>query len=147
MCLTTDGVAGDQLYQKLCDGNLAPYQQWNVIEPSYGWVELYNPWFDLAVDVYCNSNEPGAPIDAWHPNGQSNHYFWASALSPGYRVLVGGSAIRRSLPLLSCCDLYGPTSSFGQDRRPRAIVPTKIADGLSRTDRRPRRRSPGRRSE
>jgi hypothetical protein len=83
MCLTTDGVPGDQLYQKLCDENLAPYQQWNVIEPIYAQVELYNPWFELAVDVYDNSGKAGAPIDAWYPNGQPNQTFVAEALSPG----------------------------------------------------------------
>jgi hypothetical protein len=84
MCLTTDGAAGDQLYQEPCDPNLASYEQWNVTQPGYGQVELYNPWFDLAVDVYNDSSMAGQPIDAWYPNEQPNQTFFAWALASAY---------------------------------------------------------------
>jgi hypothetical protein len=77
MCLTTDGVAGDQLYQKPCLRRLAEYQQWHVYLAAFAanTVTFYNPTFGLAVDVYGNSDSIGAPIDAWPLNGQANQFF------------------------------------------------------------------------
>jgi hypothetical protein len=77
MCLTTDGVAGDQLYQKPCLRRLARYQRWHVYLAAFAanTVTFYNPAFGLAVDVYENSTQAGAPIDAWPLNGQMNQFF------------------------------------------------------------------------
>jgi Ricin-type beta-trefoil lectin domain-like len=74
MCLTTDGVAGDRLYQKLCLQRMFPYQQRHVSSPSSNIVTLYNPAFGLAVDVYNDSDSAGAHIDGWYPNGQPNQF-------------------------------------------------------------------------
>jgi hypothetical protein len=78
MCLTTDGVAGDQLYQKPCIRRLARYERWAVYGISGSIVVLYNTYFGLAVDVYQNSLQAGAPIDAWPYNGQPNQEFSGS---------------------------------------------------------------------
>jgi hypothetical protein len=77
MCLTTDGVAGDQLYQKPCIPRLAEYQRWHVYLAAFAsnTVTFYNPTFGLAVDVYGDSTMAGAPIDAWPLNGQYNQFF------------------------------------------------------------------------
>ncbi|MCL2395916.1 MAG: RICIN domain-containing protein [Acidimicrobiaceae bacterium] len=75
MCLTTDGVAGDQLYQEPCDGALVQYQTWYDWSDLYGHVmQLESPYWGLFVDVYQNSYSPG-PIDAWYPNNQPNQFF------------------------------------------------------------------------
>jgi hypothetical protein len=77
MCLDTDGVAGDQLFQMPCDPN-NPLQQWYVDEI---WtvigdeVALYNPTSGLWVDVYGNSYSAGAAIDAWYGNRGYNQSF------------------------------------------------------------------------
>jgi len=75
-CLSTDGVAGDQLYQWPCDpGSIN--QQWSLIYP-YGpdYADLYNPYFDLVVDVSGDSYAAGASIDAWPWNGQASQLFF-----------------------------------------------------------------------
>jgi hypothetical protein len=74
MCLTTDGVAGDQLYQKPCIKRLREYQTWDQYFAAPG-VCFYNPYFGLVVDVYGNSDQAGAPIDAWPYNGGLNQWF------------------------------------------------------------------------
>ncbi len=81
MCLTTDGVAGDQLYQEPCV--YSPYEDWVLQDNSQGdavngdqAVTIYNPAFNLVVDVYGNSYTEGAAIDAWPANGQFNQAFW-----------------------------------------------------------------------
>jgi hypothetical protein len=75
MCLTTDGVAGDQLYQKPCLRRLARYQRWSIVPLANGYVVLANVYFNLVVDVYGNSGTAGAPIDAWPYKGQPNQQF------------------------------------------------------------------------
>jgi hypothetical protein len=69
MCLTTDGVAGDQLYQWPCRRSLAWYQNWTVLYYSNGVDEIINRHFDLYVDVYQDNTTLGGPIDAWPNNG------------------------------------------------------------------------------
>jgi hypothetical protein len=75
MCLTTDGVAGDQLYQKPCIRRLRRYETWDIYNGDPGDVVIYNPYFNLVVDVYGDSDSWGAPIDAWPYNGQGNQNF------------------------------------------------------------------------
>jgi hypothetical protein len=76
MCITTDGIPGDQLVQMPCVGAMA--QEWMVVDstdvtrPARS---FYNPYFGLEVDVYGDSPWAGAPIDAWYPNGQNNQAF------------------------------------------------------------------------
>jgi hypothetical protein len=86
MCLTTDGVAGDQLYQTPCIPRLARYQGWSVVDiyPPDGWVQgAYNPILSLCIDVYRDSNAAGAPIDAWPCKGQNNQEF-VEGTGPAY---------------------------------------------------------------
>jgi len=76
-CLTTDGVAGDQLYQWPC----TPWSHNQVwVSDIRGFSDgqghaISNPAFGLVVDVYGNTSWPGAAIDAWYPNGGQNQYF------------------------------------------------------------------------
>jgi hypothetical protein len=82
MCLTTDGRAGDTVYQWYCSG--APGQRWKGDIPR-SWTTkrggtLRNPWSGLALDVYGASPWPGAKIDAWYPNDASNQDFYFNQL-------------------------------------------------------------------
>ena len=76
-CLTTDGVAGDGVYQLQCTGSLP--QKWSTpITPSaVGAYTIKSAWTGLYLDVNGNSSWPGATVDTWYYNGQSNQYFGA----------------------------------------------------------------------
>jgi Ricin-type beta-trefoil lectin domain-like len=77
-CLTTDGVAGDQLYQLPCSGSQE--QQWKTNLPAEGAFKDYsiqNVYSGLYVDVSGDSPWPGSAIDAWYGNGQPNQMFSA----------------------------------------------------------------------
>lgn len=74
-CLTTDGVAGHQLYQFSCVGS--PYQQWrgnlqSVFGAEHG---LANVASGLSMDVSGASGTAGAPIITWYSNDNSNQHF------------------------------------------------------------------------
>jgi hypothetical protein len=76
MCLTTDGVAGDQLYQLPCSST-ATNQQWNTsLVPgnllAYAIKSVYS---GLYVDVSGDSPWAGTAIDTWYWNGGENQYF------------------------------------------------------------------------
>jgi hypothetical protein len=75
MCLTTDGVAGDQLYQLQCSGS--QIQQWVTgINPGSATAStIRNVYSGLYVDVSGNSSWPGAAIDTWYYNGGANQFF------------------------------------------------------------------------
>jgi len=79
-CVTTDGIAGDQLYVAPCRPRLANYQRWEVYSAAPG-VGFYNPHFGLVIDVYQGSTSPGSAIDAWYYTGQSNQWFTEIPLS------------------------------------------------------------------
>jgi len=74
-CLTTDGVAGDQLYQLPCSGS--QIQQWrtglSLSDQNTSTIE--NVYSGLYVDVSGNSPWPGAAIDTWPYDGGENQYF------------------------------------------------------------------------
>jgi hypothetical protein len=75
-CLTTDGVAGHQLYQFTCVGS--PLQIWkgnlgSVFNPDAH--ILINASSSLAMDVSGASATAGAPIITWYYNGNNNQYF------------------------------------------------------------------------
>ena len=86
-CLSTDLVAGHQLYQWLCGANGAPgpnYAETGV--PDYGAPNGQEWYFDggagivnaetgLYVDIYGGQGGAGSPIDAWYYNGNSNQDF------------------------------------------------------------------------
>jgi ricin-type beta-trefoil lectin protein len=75
-CLTTDGVAGHQLYQFTCVGS--PLQKWrgtvtSVFNPDAG--QLTNAASGLVMDVNGASATAGAAITTWYANGGRNQYF------------------------------------------------------------------------
>jgi hypothetical protein len=78
MCLTTDGIAGDQVYQLSCAGS--QIQQWttglNPGNAGYGYT-IKSVYSGLYLDVSGNSAWPGASIDTWPYNGGSNQFFGA----------------------------------------------------------------------
>lgn len=78
-CLTTDGIAGDQVYQEPC--NYSEYQEWYTNLPTdYDYsVASSDPIKNVASGLYLDVNGdspwPGASIDTWYYNGNSNQYF------------------------------------------------------------------------
>jgi hypothetical protein len=80
MCLTTDGIAGHQLFQWYC--NSPSQQEWHgpisgVFDPDffYKGKNLKNPASGLAIDVEGGSRWAGARIIGWYPNGGDNQRF------------------------------------------------------------------------
>lgn len=76
-CLTTDGVAGDSVYQLQCTGSLP--QLWHTaLTPSgAGAYAIQNDWSYLFLDVNNASPWAGTTIDTWYWNGGENQYFEA----------------------------------------------------------------------
>jgi hypothetical protein len=76
-CLTTDGVAGHQLYQFTCVGS--PLQKWSgTLDRTQAYEHskpLTNPYSGLRVDVSGASQWAGAGIIAWYPNDGANQQF------------------------------------------------------------------------
>ncbi len=73
-CLATDGVPGDQVYQDPCD--LQSNQLWNANVATNGtFFNIQSKSSGLYLDVNSNSSWPGAVIDTWYYNGNSNQYF------------------------------------------------------------------------
>lgn len=76
-CLTTDGVAGDQVLQMPCTGS--QLQEWRTgLSPSSS--ETYtiqNVYSGLYLDVNSDSPWPGTSIDTWYYNGGQNQFFQA----------------------------------------------------------------------
>jgi Ricin-type beta-trefoil lectin domain-like len=74
-CLTTDGVAGDGVYQFPCVGALS--QEWRTdLRIADGNVYgIQSAWSGLYLDVYGASSSQGAVIDTWYWNGGDNQYF------------------------------------------------------------------------
>jgi hypothetical protein len=84
MCLTTDGIAGHQLYQWPCEAPAnqsidGEYQEWDtdILNTSgVNAAEIINDQTGLFVDVYGASLGAGTPIDGWYENDQWNQYFY-----------------------------------------------------------------------
>lgn len=76
MCITTDGGAGDTLFQYPCQN--AANQQWTAEIWTAWWnpggtmVTFLNQWSGLVMEVYGDSRWAGAAVDAWYPNGGLN---------------------------------------------------------------------------
>ena len=76
MCVDTDGVAGDAVSQQPCDGSAG--EQWEAetwtiwFLPGSLLVTFKNPASGLVLEIYGDSNSPGATIDAWYPDGGYN---------------------------------------------------------------------------
>jgi len=74
MCLTTDGVAGDQVYQEPCTGSTS--QLWNTgLYGSSDYWHIQSAYSGLYLDVSGDSPWAGASIDTWYDNGGENQYF------------------------------------------------------------------------
>jgi hypothetical protein len=75
LCLTTNGIAGSQLYQWTCNGGAR--QQWTGdLEMLFGAVRtLSNPFSKLRVDVEGASRWAGARVIGWYPNTTDAQYF------------------------------------------------------------------------
>lgn len=76
LCITTDGTAGDAVFQLPCDNDVL--QEWEA-ETSTAWwlpgsllVTFQNPATGLVLDVLNDSYSAGAEVDAWYPNGGYN---------------------------------------------------------------------------
>ena len=74
-CLTTDGVAGDQLYQWPCNGSGQQLWSTNLGNLSNATDTIQNTSSGQCVDVYGWDPFPGARIDAWPCNGGANQDF------------------------------------------------------------------------
>ena len=75
MCLTTDGVAGDQVYQEPCTGSVIQQWQTNLTPGITATYSIKNVWSGLYLDVNGGSPWAGASIDTWYWNGGANQYF------------------------------------------------------------------------
>jgi hypothetical protein len=77
LCLTTDGVAGDGVYQLQCTGSLP--QRWSTaLTPSNpGSFSIQSQWTHLYLDVNGDSPWAGASLDTWYRNDQLNQFFTA----------------------------------------------------------------------
>ena len=88
MCITTDGTAGDVLFQAPCFNGVA--QQWEAETWTAWWnpgktmVTFLNPWSGLVMDVENNSYSPGASVDGWYPNGGLNQSWTLPACDNEY---------------------------------------------------------------
>ncbi|HUA46748.1 MAG TPA: RICIN domain-containing protein [Solirubrobacteraceae bacterium] len=76
MCLTTDGNAGDQLYQEPCNESTGQIWITNLSPSNSGYQSIQSAESGLYLDVYGNTSWPGASIDTWYWNGGSNQK-WA----------------------------------------------------------------------
>jgi hypothetical protein len=78
MCLTTDAIAGHQLFQEPCGGAWAKYQWWTVYAytPWFDFTNVYgifkNPYSGLVMDVDGASHAAGARVIGWYPNNGLN---------------------------------------------------------------------------
>jgi hypothetical protein len=76
-CLTTDGVAGHQLFTWPCYPQSQNLWQLSATFGANGAL-IRNPAYDLYVEVYGGSTAAGGAIDAWPYNGgYANQYFLA----------------------------------------------------------------------
>jgi hypothetical protein len=76
-CLTTDGVAGHQLFPWSCDPQAQNLWQVNAnFGAGANGSLIHNPAYDLYVEVYGGTTSAGGIIDAWPYNGgYANQYF------------------------------------------------------------------------
>lgn len=75
-CVTTNGVAGAQLFQWDCSG--AVNQLWDTsLTPSSTLYNIRSVYSGLYVDVSGGSVSQGAAIDTWYWNNGNNQWFAA----------------------------------------------------------------------
>lgn len=75
MCLTTDGVAGDQVYQEPCTGGTAQQWQTGLTAGTTSENTIKSVYSGLYLDVSGDSPWAGAAIDTWYYNGGYNQNF------------------------------------------------------------------------
>lgn len=76
-CLTTDGVAGDQVYQLQCAGGTDQLWQTGLNPSTASAWTIDDPYTGLYLDVNSDSPWAGTSIDTWYYNGGANQYFAA----------------------------------------------------------------------
>lgn len=74
LCLSTDGNAGDTLFQDYC--NPANVAEWFTVGTSGADNRIFNRHTGLYLDVSGYSYAAGADMDLWYWNGYSNQWFW-----------------------------------------------------------------------
>ncbi|MBS2966525.1 RICIN domain-containing protein [Actinocrinis puniceicyclus] len=74
LCLSTDGNAGDTLFQDYC--NPANGAEWFTVGTSGADNRIFNRYTGLYLDVSGYSYAAGANMDLWYWNGDSNQWFW-----------------------------------------------------------------------
>jgi len=77
MCLTSDGIAGDQVNQMPCEGSQLQLWRTYLTPSSTSAYPIQNVYSGLYLDVSGNSPWPGAAIDTWPYNGGANQFFVA----------------------------------------------------------------------
>ena len=77
MCLTTDGFAGDQVYQEPCNEGTVQEWQTSLTPSSVSAYTIKSVYSGLYLDVSGDSPWAGASIDTWYYNGGANQYFAA----------------------------------------------------------------------
>lgn len=76
LCLSTDGTAGDTLFQVTCDpGNTS---EWFSRGTSAADNTFFNRSTGLYLDVSGYSYAAGANMDLWYWNGGQNQWFWVT---------------------------------------------------------------------
>lgn len=73
-CLSTDGGAGDTVFQEAC--NPALTTEWFTIGTSGTDNRIFNRYTGLYLDVSGFSYAAGANMDLWYWNGGDNQWFW-----------------------------------------------------------------------
>ncbi|MBO3749802.1 RICIN domain-containing protein [Streptosporangiaceae bacterium NEAU-GS5] len=78
-CITSDGVAGHQLYQWACHGTANQLWSTSLTPGNLVGYTIKNVASNLYMDVAGSSGAQGAAIDTWTRNGGSNQFFLAHA--------------------------------------------------------------------
>jgi hypothetical protein len=79
LCITTNGVAGAQLYQWQCTGSSNQLWSTSLTAGNLVGYTIKNVGSGLYMDVSGASGANGAAIDTWYKTGGSNQFFLAHA--------------------------------------------------------------------
>ncbi|MCU7724396.1 RICIN domain-containing protein [Actinoplanes sp. KI2] len=74
-CITTDGVAGNQVYQWNCHGTANQLWDTSLVANNLIGYSIRNVSSNLYLEVAGNSGARGAAIDTWYWNGGNNQFF------------------------------------------------------------------------
>jgi hypothetical protein len=77
-CLSTDGVAGDTLFQEACNPGIET--EWFTRGNSGSDNYFYNRYTGLYLDVSGYNYAAGANMDLWYWNGGDNQWFWVTSV-------------------------------------------------------------------